>query len=124
MINWFCPKSVVRCGNISLCFTNLVRGSLSSGLLSPNGLLAPLNCCNAGSIWYQASFALFLPYAKLLLESASGKSNTSLFSSVAPLGVEANAQLMAGKRKSIPDLLPSKSSMYTVPPDPFPICGA
>ena len=79
------------------------------------GLLELFLSCKVGSILYHAILALFLLYSILSVNDPSLKRS---------IGVEAKAQAVNGKRKSILVLVDSKSSKYTTPEPPLPICCA
>src|SRR5882757_4339228 len=97
-----------------------IRGS-NSAFSYRTGLFVLLLSCKVGSMLYQASLARLYPYSRESFRLPSG--NKGGYCPFCPWGVEASVQLDRGKRRSMELVEPSKSSTYTAPLDPLPICG-
>ena len=102
------PNCVLRFGNISFCSICLVSGFDNSARSVRKGLFELPFSCNTGSILYHAIFPLLYPLRRSLFNPDSG--NKPLF-----CGMDASVQLINGKRRSILERVPSKSSKYTWP---------
>ena len=111
MVNRFSANCVLSLGNISLRNTCLVSGLDNSAALPLSGLLELFFSCSTDSILYQAILARLYPLIRLSLNADSGNKEVTPAGPFLPCGTDASAQLINGKRRSIPALVPSKSSM-------------